>query len=137
MVIMILSGNGRPKTSVQINRKNATFNTLRCIYGARCHITLLGQEEHLQFRTRPYSSGIIRRSNSFTAKYVHVSLNHVYIIHLSPVQVFKFNLLSPGMRFPTMCHFDICQTLTSLCSLLLSLETQNGVQSVALGPVTL
>ena len=69
MVIMILTPNGRPKTSAVKSNKNP-FNTLRCIYGAKCHITLLGEEEHLPFRSRPFTAGGIRRSKSFGAKYV-------------------------------------------------------------------
>ena len=39
--------------------------------------------------------------------------------------------MSRDIWFPTMWHFDKCKTQTSLGSLLLRLETPNGVQSVA------
>ena len=39
--------------------------------------------------------------------------------------------MNHNIRFPTICHFFKMKTQTSLCSLLLSLETLNGVQSVA------
>ena len=48
-----------------------------------------------------------------------------YPFRVSRIQKVKMHL-SRGMRFPTMCHFD-----KSLCGLLLSLETQNDVRSVA------
>ena len=38
--------------------------------------------------------------------------------------------LSHGMRFPTIWHFHKCR-LECLCSIILRLETPNGVQSVA------
>ena len=39
--------------------------------------------------------------------------------------------MSHDMCFPTIWHFDKCRLKTSQYSLLLSLETPNGVQSVA------
>ena len=39
--------------------------------------------------------------------------------------------ISRDMRFPTMCHFDMCKTQTSLCSFFLSSEIPNDFQSVA------
>lgn len=61
---MIMSDYARPKTSSSFFRRSNS--ALRCIYGSRCHITLLGQDEHLQFtKLRPSSSVSIQRSRSF------------------------------------------------------------------------
>ena len=39
--------------------------------------------------------------------------------------------MSRGMRFPTMWHFDKCRLRRACAVSFLSLETPNGVQSVA------
>lgn len=43
---------GRPKSATQVLR----HASLRSIYGARCSITLLGEQEYLKFKNRPHSS---------------------------------------------------------------------------------
>ena len=51
------------------------------------------------------------------------------ILH-NPLSSFSSNM-SRGMRFPTNLHFDKCRFRQALCSLHFSLDTPNGVQSVA------
>ncbi|XP_052776678.1 putative uncharacterized protein DDB_G0282133 isoform X5 [Mya arenaria] len=60
---MLVSGNGRPKTSIT-GLLRRTNSSLRCIYGARCSITLIGQDDSPPARS--YSSLSLRRSSSFT-----------------------------------------------------------------------
>ena len=69
-------------------------------------------------------------------RFVHEGMNHIsnVKVHLkTPSRNVNISKMSRGLRFPTMWHFDMCRLrrLTSLGSHLLSLETPNGVQSVA------
>ncbi|WAR24019.1 hypothetical protein MAR_037688 [Mya arenaria] len=64
---MLVSGNGRPKTSIT-GLLRRTNSSLRCIYGARCSITLIGQDDSPPARS--YSSLSLRRSSSFTKRII-------------------------------------------------------------------
>ncbi|KAL4237074.1 hypothetical protein ACF0H5_005458 [Mactra antiquata] len=61
---MTLSTPRRPQTSLLLRRSNSS---LRCIYGARCHITLLGQDDNVRTRPASSASSKLRRQNSFTS----------------------------------------------------------------------
>ena len=75
-----------------------------------------------------------RSSNTERLQYADEKMADILDSADKPLNVSSSKLISEMsqcMRFPTMWHFDMCRLRCGLCGLLLSLETPNGVQSVA------
>ncbi|KAK6188778.1 hypothetical protein SNE40_004888 [Patella caerulea] len=64
--IIVTPLNIRPKTVACKNNQSRLLrhSSLRNIYGRKCSITLLGEEEYLNFQSRPYSSINLYSSSS-------------------------------------------------------------------------